>query len=214
MREQEHHGKVWRRLLSVSLWYQIVENNFTGVVTSRLDAATLPFAREAPRRGMSALGIHARRRVLHCGFGSLFFCQTLEIKPLTHVRPLTFFSSSPANKRVIQSGTRNLPRSTHAEFGKHVCLNPLGDYGTKSRPDPAWKPGVSKLSLWAGCEVRVMGLKTVWTVASQLATAYQRIPLGSHWINRPPRLINWNQWMRCQEEEEERKSSPVRWRVG
>lgn len=145
----------------------------------------------------------------HSSFG-----QTLEIKPLTHVRPLTFFSSSPANKRVIQSGTRNLPRSTHAEFGKHVCLNPLGDYGTKSRPDPAWKPGVSKLSLWAGCEVRVMGLKTVWTVASQLATAYQRIPLGSHWINRPPRLINWNQWMGCQEEEEERKSSPVRWRVG
>lgn len=66
------------------------------------------------------------------------------------------------------------------------------------------KTGRSKLSLWAGCEVRVIGLKTVSTVPSQPATigaTYQRIPLGRDWINPPPRLINWNQWMGCQEEE-------------
>lgn len=66
------------------------------------------------------------------------------------------------------------------------------------------KTGRSKLSLWAGCEVRVIGLKTVSTVPSQPATTgatYQRIPLGRDWINPPPRLINWNQCMGCQGEE-------------
>lgn len=43
------------------------------------------------------------------------------------------------------------------------------------------KTSHSKLSLYVGCEVRVTGLKTESTVASQPASigaTYQRIPLG------------------------------------
>lgn len=63
-------------------------------------------------------------------------------------------SSFLANKQgmVIQSGTRNLPHSTHAEFSKHVCLRPLnllGFYGTKSPPDPL-KNRLLKASFMSG----------------------------------------------------------------
>lgn len=66
----------------------------------------------------------------------IFFLQVKHKKNM-----LSFCRLSPGNNQapVIQSGTRNLPHSTYAEFSKHVCLqwlNPLGYYGTKSPPDP------------------------------------------------------------------------------
>lgn len=61
--------------------------------------------------------------------------------PVRQAKNMLFCRRSSANNKtsVIQSGTRNLPRFTYAEFSKHVCLqwlNPLGYYGTKSPPDP------------------------------------------------------------------------------
>lgn len=115
---------------------------------------------------------------------------------------------SPANNQasVIQSGTRNLPHSTYAEFSKHVCLqwlNPLGYYGTKSPPDPPKNRPLKALfmsGLWGESNRPKDSVDRGFSTCYHWAT-YQRIPLGRDWINPPPRLINWNQWMGCQEEE-------------
>lgn len=105
----------------------------------------------------------------------------------------------------------------------HLCSDWIHYCGTKSPPDPPKKQNKtqqkktshSKLSLYVACEVRVIGLKTDLTVATQPAstgTTYQRTPLGKGWMNPPPppQQINGNQWMDC-EGEEERK---LRWKVG
>ena len=144
---------------------------------------------------------------------------------------LSFCRLSPGHNQapVIQSGTRNLPHSTYAEFSKHVCLqwlNPLGYYGTKSPPDPP-KNRLFKALFMSGLWGESNRPKD--SVDRGFSTCYHwghipKDPIGQR-LNKSPFhgwLIETNGWgvrrrreeVEEEEEEEKRELSPVRWRVG